>query len=99
MFQALTTAFPDMKTTCESWGVEDFVVKACVRSATQDGVLVLAARKLPPTHAHVSIHFVDVLQMKHGAVAKLSHYADTEELADELRQNAPMMRPKKKAKD
>jgi ketosteroid isomerase-like protein len=96
MFQALTTAFPDMKMTCEAWAVDDFVVKQCIRSATQDGVLVLASKKIPPTHAHVSIHFVDVLQMKHGAVAKVSHYADSEELADELRQNMPMIKKKKK---
>ena len=96
MFQALTTAFPDMKTTCESWAVEDFVVQECVRSGTHDGILVLPTIKLPPTHAHFSIHFVDVLQMKHGAVAKLSHYADAEELTDELRTNAPTVKKKKK---
>jgi ketosteroid isomerase-like protein len=96
MFQQLTTAFPDMKLTCEAWAVEEFVVKECIRSATHDGVLVLPSRKVPPTHAHVSIHFVDVIQMKHGAAAKVSHYADSDELNDELRQNAPPVRRKKK---
>jgi ketosteroid isomerase-like protein len=84
MFQTTTTALPDMKTVCQAWAVEDLVAQECTRSATHEGILHLGALKVPPTHAHMTVHFVDVLLVKSGKIAKAWRYADNTEVAAQI---------------
>jgi len=84
MFQAVTTALPDMKITCQVWAVEDMVAKECTRKATHEGTLPLGSLKIPATHKLIESHFIDILQIKRGKVSKGWSYADNLEMATQL---------------
>ncbi len=67
MYKAYTTAFPDLKQTLTNqWAVKDFVITEGVLNGTHKGPV----GPVRATGKPVSIHFVDVVQMKDAKVAR-----------------------------
>jgi ketosteroid isomerase-like protein len=84
VFGMLVTALPDIKLTCKAWGIDDVVAQECTRNATHEGLLPLGSIKVPPTHAHTTTRFVDVLVVRRGKIGKLARYADNLDMVEQL---------------
>jgi len=83
-FRLLTTAFPDLKANCDSWGVEDYVVEECSLSGTNRGPVTTPAAKHAPTGDRVVFHQLDVFQIKDGKANKAWSYGNRAELGRKL---------------
>jgi ketosteroid isomerase-like protein len=81
MFQALITAFPDAKITPErQWAVEDFVITETAMTGTQTGPL----GKVKPTKKPVSVHGLDIAQIRDGKIVRVVSYGNGMELLGAL---------------
>ena len=80
----MTKAFPDLKAACESWGIEDFLIEECTMSGTNKGPMVAPGRKLPATNKSVSLHGVDIMQIKDGKAVNGRSYGNGTELMAQL---------------
>jgi steroid delta-isomerase-like uncharacterized protein len=77
----MSTAFPDMKASAtNTWAAEDFVVGEATLTGTQKGALP----GIPATKKSVTLHVVDVLQMKDGKAQHGWVYGDGLEMAAQL---------------
>ena len=79
-FTMMTKAFPDLRVTCESWGIEDFLIEECTMSGTNKGPIVAPGMKLTPTNKSVSLHSVNVIQMKDGKAVNGRSYGNRAEM-------------------
>lgn len=76
-FGMFTKAFPDMKFTIgATMGVEDFAIVESTMTGTQKGAL----GPLPPSKKPVSVHGVDIVQIKDGKAAHGWSYMNNAEL-------------------
>ena len=80
-FAAMTTAFPDVKsTTTNAWGVGDVVIAEGTLSGTQKGAFF----GIPATKKPISLHAVDIMQFKDGKIVAGRSYGNGAEMAMQL---------------
>lgn len=80
-FKMMTTAFPDMKQTAtNSWGIGDYVIVEGVMTGTHKGNLM----GIKPTKKSVTLHALDIIQMKNGKIQHGWTYANSAELMGQL---------------
>lgn len=95
-FKAMTTAFPDLKSNVTSaWGIADYVIVEGALNGTQNGTFFGTA----PTKKPVSMHSVNVLQMKNGKVVHGWTFANSGETMQQLGQMPKKPESKDGAKD
>jgi steroid delta-isomerase-like uncharacterized protein len=82
MFTSFGKAIPDAKFTCQNWAVDDFVIAECAMTGTNKGAL--PEMHLPATNKPISLHTVDVVQLKDGKAVNGTSYANGMELATQL---------------
>jgi len=80
-FQEMTKAFPDAKSTpTNAWGIGDYVIAEGTFTGTQKGPLF----GMPPKNKAVSLHMLDIVQLKDGKVVKGWTYGNDMEMAMQL---------------
>jgi steroid delta-isomerase-like uncharacterized protein len=80
-FNAMTTAFPDVKaTTQNAWGVGDVVIAEGTITGTQKGAFF----GIPATKKPVSLHGVDIMQFKDGKIVSGRSYGNGAEMMTQL---------------
>jgi steroid delta-isomerase-like uncharacterized protein len=80
-FAAMTTAFPDVKsTTTNAWGVGDVVIAEGTLSGTQKGAFF----GIPATKKPINLHGVDIMQFKDGKIVAGRSYGNGAEMAMQL---------------
>ena len=94
-FDMVTKAIPDMKMSCQTWGVDDYVIEECAMTGTNKGPMVAPGMKLPATNKPVNFHGVDVIQLKDGKAVNGTSYGNGMEMAMQL----GLMKPPSEKKD
>jgi len=80
-FKAMTTAFPDVKTTTtNAWGVGDFVIA----EGTMTGTHKAAFFGIPATKKQINLHGLDIIQFKDGKAIKGTSYGNGVEMMSQL---------------
>ncbi len=80
-FAAMTTAFPDVKsTTTNAWGVGDVVIAEGTLSGTQKGAFF----GIPATKKPINLHGVDIMQFKDGKIIAGRSYGNGVEMMSQL---------------
>jgi steroid delta-isomerase-like uncharacterized protein len=80
-FTAMTTAFPDVKsTTSNAWGVGDFVVA----EGTLSGTHKAAFFGIPATKKQINLHGLDIIQFKDGKIISGRSYGNGGEMMMQL---------------
>jgi steroid delta-isomerase-like uncharacterized protein len=80
-FAAMTTAFPDVKsTTTNAWGVGDVVIAEGTLTGTQKGAFF----GIPATKKPINLHGVDIMQFKDGKIVAGRSYGNGAEMAMQL---------------
>src|SRR5262249_55283921 len=78
-FQMFTKAFSDVKVSIDGiWAVGDYVVAESTTSGNHTGQL----GPLKPTKKAVSMHSLDILQMKDGKIVRGTSYDNSGEVLD-----------------
>lgn len=84
-FESFTKAFPDMKLdVSNSLAVEDYVIQEYVISGTHKGPLAGPQGTIAPTKKAVTLHGLDVMQLKDGKMVHGWTYANGMEFASQL---------------
>ncbi|MBX3206705.1 MAG: ester cyclase [Labilithrix sp.] len=72
-FKAMTTGFPDAKTTVvNAWGIGDFVIHETSWTGTHKGAFF----GIPATKKSVTVKSIDIIQYKDGKLAKGASYSN-----------------------
>jgi ketosteroid isomerase-like protein len=80
-FSAMGKAFPDAKVAPQNaWAVEDYVICEAVMTGTQTGLL----GAVKPTKKPVTLHHLDIMQLKDGKVARAVTYGNDMESKAQL---------------
>lgn len=80
-FTAMTTAFPDVKSsTTNAWGVGDFVVA----EGTLSGTHKAAFFGIQPTKKQINLHGLDIIQFKDGKIVSGRSYGNGAEMMTQL---------------
>ncbi|HSO30887.1 MAG TPA: nuclear transport factor 2 family protein [Labilithrix sp.] len=80
-FNAMTTAFPDIKaTTQNAWGVGDFVIA----EGTLSGTHKAAFFGIQPTKKQINLHGLDIIQFKDGKIVSGRSYGNGAEMMMQL---------------
>jgi steroid delta-isomerase-like uncharacterized protein len=80
-FKMFTTAFPDLNVNlANAWGVEDFLIMESTVTGTQKGALHGAA----VTNKPVTLHSLDIGQVKEGKLSRGWTYGNAVELSGQL---------------
>ena len=94
-FKSFTHAFPDLKSTSTNmWGVEDYVINEYVMTGTQKGALSGPAGTIPATGKPVTLHGVEIFQLKDGKMVHGWGYENGAEFAMQLGLMKPPGQPK-----
>jgi ketosteroid isomerase-like protein len=83
-FDMVTKAIPDMKMSCTTWGVDDYVIEECATTGTNKGPFVAPGMKMAATNKPLNLHGVDVIQLKDGKAIHGWSYANGMEMAMQL---------------
>jgi steroid delta-isomerase-like uncharacterized protein len=83
-FDMVTKAIPDLKMSCQTWAVDDYVIEECAMAGTQKGPMVAPGMKLPASNKALNLHGVDVIQMKDGKAVNGKSYGNGMEMAMQL---------------
>ena len=79
--ERFTKAFPDARLAItNAWGVRDFAIVEYALQGTHDGPL----GPIPPTHKKVDWHWVRILEVRGGRVARGWAYANSIELLGQI---------------
>ena len=97
-FDMVTKAIPDIKMSCTTWGVDDYVIQECAMSGTNKGPMVAPGMKLPATNKPINLHGVDVIQLKDGKAVSGWSYGNGMEMAMQLGLMKPPSEKKTAAK-
>ena len=98
-FDMVTKAIPDMKMSCQTWAVDDFIIEECAMTGTNKGPMVAPGMKLPATNKPLNLHSVDVIQLKDGKAVSGMSYDNGMEMAMQLGLMKPPGEKKEAAKD
>ncbi len=80
-FAAMTTAFPDVKSTTQNaWGIGDVVIAEGTLTGTQKGAFF----GIPATKKPINLHGVDIMQFKDGKIVSGRSYANGAEMMMQL---------------
>jgi ketosteroid isomerase-like protein len=80
-FKMLTTAFPDIAMTAtNAWGIGDYAIVEGTLTGTQKGAL----GKIAATRKPVTLHYIDIVQIKDGKMVHGTQYADSMEMMGQL---------------
>jgi steroid delta-isomerase-like uncharacterized protein len=80
-FAAMTTAFPDVKsTTTNAWGIGDVVIAEGTLSGTQKGAFF----GIPATKKAINLHGLDIMTFKDGKIVSGRSYGNGAELMSQL---------------
>jgi steroid delta-isomerase-like uncharacterized protein len=83
-FDMVTKAIPDLKMNCTTWAVDDFVIEECAMSGTNKGPFTAPGMKVPATNKPITLHGVDIIQMKDGKAVSGTSYGNGMEMAEQL---------------
>jgi len=83
-FTMVTKAIPDLKMSCQTWGVDDYIIEECAMAGTNKGPMEAPGMKIPATNKPINFHGVDVIQMKDGKAVSGWSYGNGMEMAMQL---------------
>jgi hypothetical protein len=95
----MAKAIPDAKFACTNWAVDDFVIAECTMNGTDKGPMVMPGMKIKATNKPLTMHSVDVIQMKDGKAISGTSYGNGMEMAMQLGLMKPMGEHKAMAAD